>query len=217
MNAPEPKIELPALELFSSRFIQRANLYPASSGLSSCCTRKKVITWYPQISGSISLCTRFGKGNMYGNGTFGYDSGNMTDSSVAWSAESSSTYSSSSSSSQASSSTTMDSSSLSNEEYVNALLYAHYNLDPSINWKIPQYYSTPYQIIGTFFQGIIFIVGKCLFFVMKENSKGISWKDLGNIVMESCYLEFGRSERVESYWILHELLSTFTDERTIRV
>ncbi len=37
---------------------------------------------------------------------------------------------------------------------------SHYNLDPKFDWKIPQYYSLPYQIIGTFFQGIIFIVGK---------------------------------------------------------
>ncbi|KAH9395015.1 hypothetical protein TYRP_005080 [Tyrophagus putrescentiae] len=35
---------------------------------------------------------------------------------------------------------------------------SHYNLDPKFDWKIPQYYSLPYQIIGTFFQGIIFIV-----------------------------------------------------------
>lgn len=38
-------------------------------------------------------------------------------------------------------------------------LYEQYNLDPSLNWKLPQYYSLAYQIIGTIFQGIIFIVG----------------------------------------------------------
>ena len=40
------------------------------------------------------------------------------------------------------------------------VLYTQYNLDPQYDWKIPQYYSLPYQIIGTLFQGIIFIVGK---------------------------------------------------------
>ena len=39
------------------------------------------------------------------------------------------------------------------------VLYDQYELDPKYDWKIPQYYSLPYQIIGTLFQGIIFIVG----------------------------------------------------------
>ena len=56
-------------------------------------------------------------------------------------------------------------------------LYTQFGLDPQHDWKIPQYYSLPYQIIGTFFQGIIFIVGMCVatfflsFFVRKRNEK----------------------------------------------
>ena len=38
-------------------------------------------------------------------------------------------------------------------------LYLQYNLTNRLYGKIPQYYSLAYQIIGTFFQGIIFIVG----------------------------------------------------------
>lgn len=40
------------------------------------------------------------------------------------------------------------------------LLIAYYNLDPNIDWRLPRYFSKPYQLIGTLFQGIIFIVGK---------------------------------------------------------
>lgn len=36
----------------------------------------------------------------------------------------------------------------------------YHNLDPRHRWKMPQYYSLAYQIIGTIFQGIIFSVGK---------------------------------------------------------
>lgn len=41
-------------------------------------------------------------------------------------------------------------------------IYSKNNLQPGFGWKIPQYYSLPYQVIGTIFQGIIFIIGKFL-------------------------------------------------------
>ncbi|KPM02941.1 hypothetical protein QR98_0013670 [Sarcoptes scabiei] len=37
-------------------------------------------------------------------------------------------------------------------------IYLKNNFSPGIDWKIPQYYSLPYQIIGTIFQGIILLL-----------------------------------------------------------
>lgn len=43
-------------------------------------------------------------------------------------------------------------------------LIAYYNLDPNVDWRLPRYFSKPYQLIGTLFQGVIFIVGKLAHF-----------------------------------------------------
>lgn len=40
---------------------------------------------------------------------------------------------------------------------------------PKIEWQDPSYYSTPYRIIGTIFQGIILIVGKCIHIFLKAS------------------------------------------------
>lgn len=44
--------------------------------------------------------------------------------------------------------------------YLKKWLITYYNLDPNVDWRLPRYFSKPYQLIGTLFQGVIFIVGK---------------------------------------------------------